>query len=355
MSDMTFYKTVNDAYDLVFDFSDMIVNGEVIKHITIQEIEDVTIMYDIYDKYMVLVRVDNGVLDTMYPITVTVKTSRRKEYTLTLDLIIDEYSSPFIYNDFSYSFLSYNNSLYIIPLLIKNDDGSYSSGFKYNTEYITTISNTLTSANDLKLDAKYSFMFTSKYCPMFTYASIIIMMLGPEAEKFTVDTINRYIHKNSMEAIDLVNVTPNYLTSNKIPYDYFGCTPDKVPYHLRRYVECKTAYDLLNLLDRLRKIDGSNGGQTKTLGDMTIKYGGDAGSSTASTGRNPKDDFYDCFNSIFHMITNGINSAVRGKYDTTKGFPHPTFDVNHNRITKPNPNSKGPWNSSNTRYPKGGF
>ena len=192
---------------------------------------------------------------------------------------------------------------------------------------------------------------------MFTYASSIILLLGPEAESFTEDTINRYIHRTSREVIDLLNISPD-CNSRNIPYNYYGCNPEAVPYNLRRYVECKTAYDLLNLLDRLRKINGTANGQTKTLGDMTIKYNGSP-SEPANFG--PKKDFYECFMGLQRIISNGgtlcgtgagISNAVRGRYDVSKGFPHPVHDTYHNRVIKPKPNAIGPWdNTTNFRYP----
>jgi hypothetical protein len=48
----------------------------------------------------------------------------------------------------------------------------------------------------------------------------------------------------------------------------------------------------------------------------------------------------------------GINNAVRGYHDKSKGFAHPVHEPKHNRIVKIKPNADGPWdNTTNYNYP----
>ena len=358
---LIFSKTIEPYYELVYNYDDLLSAGETIKACTVfVNGTEISGLYDdryaqyesgVYDydqvftfdpeqvtKETILVKINNGVLNSGYNVEVTATTNRRNEYTKGIDVTIDDYAYPNVYNDFEYRFLVDDTDIYLLPAFYEN-----TTGFDYNTEYNVHINKDITSVNSLTMLQSESLWFTSKYCPMFTSYQQIVMLLGPEAEKFTVDTINRYIHRNSREAIDLVSLT----NGAQLPYDHYGCTPDGVPYDLRKYVECKTAYDLLNLLDRLRLIDGTAAGQTKTLGDMTIKYNGAPGSSGGSGGGDPKKDLYDCFMGLRNMISNGkgsgINNAVRGKYDTSKGFPHPAHDINHNRVSKPRPDAYGPW------------
>jgi len=379
---LIFYKTPEPLYELVFDYSNLLNPGETLKdcivYVNGTEISGTyedryndyvattgsydsifTFDPDIYDNETILVTVNSGVLTSGYTVAVSGITNRRALYGRAVDVFIDEYAYPDVYRDFEYRFLVDMNNIYILPALYETR-----LAFPYNTEYTVNIDSSIKSVTPLYLERNESFWFTSKYCPMFTNATAIILLLGPEAEKFTVDTINRYIHRTSKEAIDLINMSGSCGGAPRVTYDHYGCTPNLVPYNLRRYVECKVAYDLLNLLDRLRTVGGSDCGQTKTLGDMTIKYGG-ASTGTASND-GPKKDLYDCFTGLQGILSNnptlcgtgaGINNGVRGKYDTSKGYAHPTRDPGHNRIQPGPVPANGPWyNNGSSRYPsKGGF
>ena len=273
---LIFNKTPDDYYELVFDYDTLISPGETIKGCTVyvnnEEISGVysdrfalyeagsgsynsVFTYDPmgYDNNTVLVAVGSGMLGSGYAVEVKAITNRRNEYNKTIDVFIDDLAFPDVYDNFQYRFLVDSYNIYLPPVITVVDDVFYSS-FNYNTEYTVTIDQYITSVNDLQMTQPRSFWFTSKYCPMFASAPRLIFLLGPEGEKFTGDTINRYIHRNSIEVIDMMNLSRGCNSLNKIPYNYYGCTPENVPFNLRRYVECKTAYDLLNLLDRLRLI-----------------------------------------------------------------------------------------------------
>jgi hypothetical protein len=113
-----------------------------------------------------------------------------------------------------------------------------------------------------------------------------------------------------------------------IGYETWGCPGSNFFYEFKRYVECKTAYDLLNILDR---VSNTGVAQMKHLGDMTISYG--AAPKGSGDGGPTKKDLYNCFNAIVNAMCN-IRVAVRGIFDVSKGFPHPVMDPDHNRITK---------------------
>ena len=385
---LTFNKTPEYFYNLVFDFQNILPQGEIIKKVEVF-VNDTQISgsYDVrysgyingyvdnsgiyygsgnydsifaidcvlYDNDTITIKTNNGVLNSGYQVKVNSISNRRITYSKTIDVYIDDISTPHIYNKFEYRFLTDNYDLYILPGRLD----STTPEFDYNTEYTVNINKNITSINALKLLNNETFWFTSKMCPMFTYANIIIMKLGVEGEKFTEDTINRYIHRTSMEAIDLMNMSPSCDGGHQYSYDKFGCTPEYVPYNLKRYVECKVTYDLINILNRLRLISGTAGGQTKSLGDMTIKY-----NSTLMApikGPNPLQDAYNCFMALQNILSNssspcgtgaGISVGTRGKYDVSKGFEHPSADIEHHRVNKPKPPADGPWyNSTNYRYP----
>jgi len=380
-----FEKAPEQFYELVFDFSDQLHTGETIKdaivYVNNEKIEGTyesryteyvngsgsynsifTFDPEAYDKHTILVMINSGKLDHFYDVRVEAISNRHDDFSKDINVFIINSAYPDVYNDFEYRFLLDDYQIYILPALYRDPKTNcIHSTLNYNTEYTVNISKELTSCNGLSMEQDESFWFTSKYCPMFTTATKITFILGPEAEAFTEDTINRYIHRTSKEAIDLMNVGVGCNGKAKIPYDYYGCTPEGVPYNLQRYVECKTAYDLLNLLDRLRLINGTSAGQTKTLGDMTIKYNGIGRSGDNCPSCGPKKDLYDCWMGLQGILSNsptlcgtgaGINNGVRGKYDVSKGFSHPVFDVTHNRVVKPRPNAEGPWyNTTNFRYP----
>lgn len=209
------------------------------------------------------------------------------------------------------------------------------------------------------LGETYEFWFTTTYCPLFATVGRVKLMTGPEADAFIDDTIYRLIHKNTMDIIDIYNLN----NSTSYAYDYWGCDWQDAPLQMRRYVECKTAYDVLNYA----RIAGGNipvgGSQNKTLGDMSIKYGG-SNSSTQGQGppKNKLAELYDCYMSSMRMIKN-IGVGVKGYYDQSKGFAHPVREPHHNRVVRgvnfTNSHPRGPWMPANEwrgyYHPRRGF
>lgn len=195
------------------------------------------------------------------------------------------------------------------------------------------------------LEEEYSFWFTSLYCPLFTTVGRIKLQAGPSIDQIPDDTIYRMIHKNSMDAVDIYNAYQN----KNYAYDAWGCDWQGVPGVFKMYVECKTAYDLLAIIELVATGNGvGSGGQLKTLGDLTIRYDGGTSSSGNSGDPNRKKQLYDCWMEMLNAMKNyGILSAVRGWYDVTKQYPHPTFDTDHNRVIRTvdfkNSNPNGPW------------
>lgn len=375
-----FSKSPEPFYELVFDYVNVLVPGETVKDFDVyvnsglitgdynsrlELYNNGSGIYDSiftmdpyqYDNNTVLLTVTSGIIGSGYTVEMQARTNRNNIYSKTIDVFIDELAYPTVYHEFQYRFLVDENRVYILPAMYVIEDVLY-PGFWYNTEYTVNVSKELISKSNLQPETNESFWFTSKYCPMFTSATRIKLQLGPEGDKFTEDTINRYIHRTSMEVVDFINLSPS-CAGKRIPYNYYGCDDSNIPINFRRYVECKVAYDLYNILDRMRLVNGMVGGQTKKLGDMTISYGSTAGMNSCACG--PKKDLYDCFMGLRNIISNtptlcgtgaGISNAVRGWFDNSKGFPHPTMDRTHNRISKPKPNADGPWyNTTNYRYP----
>lgn len=194
------------------------------------------------------------------------------------------------------------------------------------------------------LQNDYTFWYTSAYCPLFSTLTKVKLSIGPSADVLIDDAIYRLIHKNSMDIIDIYNAYQN----TSWAYDYWGCTWHTAPAVFTQYVTCKTGYDILAIIELASTNNGTGaGGQLKTLGDMTIRY--DAASAAAQAG-NPgkKKELYDCWKEMVAAAKNyGIVHAVKGWYDTTKSFSHPTWDADHNRVIRTvdfqNSDPVGPW------------
>ncbi len=339
----TFIKQVSGSYSLVHNYTSSLPAGEIIKSYNVYfdgvvmsgefESSGVVASYTKYDNDTLLIGVQYGEDGSGYVISSDITTNRNNTYDKNTYLLIDEDDYPDSYDELNYRsfYSSSDKAVYILPEL--------SNGFTYNNEYHVTVLPGFSGIYNSALEEGTSFWFTSQYCPLFTNITTIKLMGGPDIDGFSEDTIYRMIHKNSLDAMDMYNNTNGVFYS----YDYYGCTPERVPYQLRRYVECKTAYDLLTLLNRISQ---DNRSQLKTLGDLTIKYGGTSGkASTADPGL--MKNLYDCYMATTNIIGGGVKSAVRGLYDYSKGAPHPTQDDDHNRITRtvhPNrSNPTGPW------------
>jgi hypothetical protein len=252
-------------------------------------------------------------------------------------------NSSYVYVDSSFSyFLTVDNllnTLYLIP----GTDSTLSK----NTEYTITISSGLSGViSNLvytePLQEDYTFWFTSQYCPLFTSLNRVRIEAGPVADALADDTIYRMILKNSQDAVDIYNLS----ASQSNTYTTWGCGPGTdIPFLLRRYVECKTAYDILALMEM---VGSSNADQLKTLGDLTIRYSGPSGSASASD-PGKKKQLLDCWQQLLNSL-NGIKSAVRGWYDTSKMTVHPSFTVKHNRVSKPEWAVATPGSTPGTRW-----
>ena len=392
----TFIKNPEEVYELVYDFSDLLSPGEVIRTYTVYldfvplsgtypsgayvypewsgEFPDWSgvlpsgynvvpsggiYSHELFDKDTVLVGVSgaydyNGDWVSGYMSSVSISTNRATVFTRDVwvehnpDDITPSYNNLYYRIQTSWE----DQSIYILPRI--------GEGFIKNQEYQVSVAAGISGVFNYTMSSPYSFWFTSEYCPLFTTVKSVKLLGGPWLDGFTDDTIYRMIHKNSLDAIDIANANGG----TSLPYDYWGCGPDGIPYELRRYVECKTAYDLLTLI---RMMNATGYSQTKTLGDMTIKYGGAPGGTSQNVPPDRTKELYDCFMGIMNNLLkgSGVQYAVRGYNDYSKGYPHPMKDHDHNRIVRSVPphrsNLRGPhtygrywrWRSSNLYGPGG--
>jgi len=341
-----FTKQVSGVYQLVYNYAIDLPEGEIIKSynvyldsVLVSGIENGIIhSYSQYNKETILVGVQHGEHGSGYVIGTDVTTNRGNTYDRSVYLTIDEDDLPYAYDTLQYRFYSstYDRAIYILPDI--ND------GFEYNKEVHVTVNPGISGIYNWPMENSNSFWFTTQYCPLFTNITTIKLMAGPSIEGFANDTIYRMIYKNSLDVIDIYNA------SNSCSYNYtsWGCNPSQVPYQLRRYVECKTAYDLLTLVDMITQ-EGT--AQSKHLGDMSIKYGGKAGSQDPGL----KGRLYDCFTGTLNVVGNNIKSAVRGIYDSSKSYPHPCMGTNSRSVKfvpyrrNNTPGSSGPYTGNYRR------
>jgi len=316
----------DEGWSIVHDFSRSLYPGEIIKTYSIATPSGLTLLSDEkYNKETVLTEVitASGIVSGSYNLTVTATTNRSRTPTRTTTITIDPDDGGSEYEDFYYRIQTYEDDpfLFILPYASNFPDLGY---FWYNQQYDVTFLPGLSGVQNTEMETAYSFWFTTQYCPLFTTPERVALVGGPTIEDFTSDTIYRMIMKNSRGAIDIYN-----LSHGAVAYNAFGCTPTNVPSDLRTYVECKTAYDLMSIADRASAIGLA---QSKTLGDMSIKYGGSPGSSSGGA-PDIRKNLYDCFMSAMNAIGN-IRVAVRGIYNTSKGYPHPVLDLENHRTVK---------------------
>ncbi len=335
----TFIKQVSGVYTLVHNYEYQMFAGEAIYafNIYIDDIHPVEAAasglyssgmvtdYATYDATSLLFTVANGTHESGYYIKTEITTNAGNTYDKTTYMTIDETDYPEVYGEFHYRFQTslYDRNIYIVP--------KHGDAFQYNQEYHVNILAGLSGVYNSTMQEADKFWFTSQYCPLFATLTTIELMGGPTIENFADDTVYRMIHKNSIDIIDIFNLG----NQTNYPYYYWGCTPENVPALMRRYVECKTTYDLLNIAESYTGVSNTVG-QTKHLGDLDIKYNGTPGStgSTDLTAPDIKKKLYDCFNSIVDYFSRGVTIAVKGLYDCSKGYPHPVLDPGHNRVIK---------------------
>jgi hypothetical protein len=125
--------------------------------------------------------------------------------------------------------------------------------FLYNTEVRVQVTTEVEGLDGATLEALFEFYFTTTYIPLYIGPQLLRIEMGPAVASLTDDTLCRIIHKNSIEAWEL--------SGRSIPLT-------NPPYRIRKWVRCKSMLDILGVLLLARDL---REGQTKTLGDLTIR------------------------------------------------------------------------------------
>jgi hypothetical protein len=124
----------------------------------------------------------------------------------------------------------------------------------HNTEFQVTVTTSVKGTDGTSLPQNVSYVFTTEYVPLYISPQYLRLELGNGIASVSDDTLCRLIHKISLEAWEL--------SGRGIPL----VNP---PYRIRKWVECKTILDLLGVLMISRDL---RAGETKTLGDLTIRF-----------------------------------------------------------------------------------
>ncbi|MHA2067817.1 MAG: Ig-like domain-containing protein [Candidatus Thorarchaeota archaeon] len=127
--------------------------------------------------------------------------------------------------------------------------------FLHNTEVLVTITTEVESDTGAVLVEEDEYFFTTEYFPLFFGIRQLRLELGPVVASLADDTLCRIIHKNSIEAWELSGRAFNL------------CEP---PYRYVQWVRCKSVLDVIATLSLSRDLTA---GQTKTLGDFTLRSG----------------------------------------------------------------------------------
>lgn len=171
----------------------------------------------------------------------------------------------------------------------------------YNTEVRVTITTKVKGTDGMSLSQNDEYIFTTEYCPLYTSADMVRLEMGPAVSVLTDDTICRLIHKNSITAWERSN--------RALPLR-------SPPNHIKRWVLCRTMLDILNVLHLANDLQA---GETKTLGDLTIR----------KQPRDPKlgalyADALKCLeeNPIFWSDSMVAKPAVKGRAAPGERFDH---------------------------------
>jgi hypothetical protein len=125
--------------------------------------------------------------------------------------------------------------------------------FLFNTEVRVKVTTKVQGVDGSTLLQTDMYLFTTEYCPLYSSPDLVRLEMGPAVATLTDDTLCRLIHKNSIEAWEL--------SGRAIPFR----NPNA---RIKRWVLCQTILDVLNVLMLASDL---RAGETKTLGDLSIR------------------------------------------------------------------------------------
>jgi len=190
-----------------------------------------------------------------------------------------------------------------------------------NYEYIVKIKEGLEGSTTLPLASDYTFMFTTMYDPLYATSVQVRLALGNLIEDIPDDTINRIIYQNSLYAAQL--------------YLPLTVANTGIKWYISKYVECKSALDLLN--NKFLNLGGIS--SRKVLADLTIDRG-NQGRDIIALASNLMEDLTICVQNMEGLIISGGQS------------PSPDYAVPHLRDSR-GPIRDATWRRLPKMVPRG--
>lgn len=189
-----------------------------------------------------------------------------------------------------------SNSNKRVTYNIDSSDQSLSS----NSLFILTIPKEEVTGASGYLRTDYTWFFTSNYDPAYAHPRQVRSHTGNVFSDIPDSTIWYLIHQNSEYLMSSLGIS--YTDNSDVSYD------------VNRWVICKTAMDLYNVLS------GSSAGYgtiiQKTLGDISIKYDNSSDSSSAVP-----DWIRDCVESLWAKLGGSTRPQVGIKSYATSKYP----------------------------------
>jgi len=134
-------------------------------------------------------------------------------------------------------------------------DSSYT--FPYNAQITVQVdASYLVNADSEQLEEDSYFTFTTVFWPVYGSPIVLRIELGPAISQLYDDTLYRILFKNSLRAI--------WESGDNAGYDR-----DRPYPNTERFVKAQSVIDVIDLLRFLADLQA---GQTKTLGDFTVRY-----------------------------------------------------------------------------------
>jgi len=219
--------------------------------------------------------------------------------------------------------------VYLVPPQIS---GIIPEWLNYNYEYTVTIDSSGLYGIGLNyMLSDFTLVFGSELCPVWSTVDSVRLMVGPLIDNIPDDTLNKMIHKVSLQAI-------SRFFSGENPY---GCSYTTVPEPIYRWVTCMTGMIALNA----GIASSVNAGNTsKKLGAFAIDYknGGTGSLSPADVRKSLQDCIEESAISIQAQMGTLVAYATKSLYNSF--ITHPMADTQWGRHPrKVDEDIEGPW------------
>lgn len=218
--------------------------------------------------------------------------------------------------------------VFLIPPQIS---GVIPNWLDYNYEYTVTIDSSGLYGEGMNyMQSDYTLVFGSELCPAWSTVDAVRLTTGPIIDNIPDDTLNKIIHKVSLQAI-------SKFFSGTNPY---GCSYDTIPEPVFRWVTCMSG--MLGLNAAIAS-NANLGNISKRLGSFDIKYGGDKNNISPADVRK---SLQDCIaeSDILIQTWNGtlIQTAIKSIHNPY--ITHPMNDPQWGRHPRKVPDDiEGPW------------